>query len=114
MRPNDKRWNKNSWASWTTSDLPDIQLPSYTPLSPIPVGPEVDADSWGIRHRSNHTLAKWTHKDFAVEGSIGQGHFGVIARASMRSTGAIVALKMLHKKRSDLELVRREINIHSQ
>lgn len=117
MRPNDMLWNKKCCTPRTTTVLPDIQLPSFTPLSPISVGPNVDAESWGIRHRGSSidtTSAQWTPKHFVVEVSIGQGHFGAIARASIRSTGAIVALKMMHKNKSDLELVRREINIHSQ
>lgn len=118
MRLDVTLWKKRGTTTSTRASCAtasENQLPSFTPLPPIAVGPNVDAASWGSRRRqSTGATALWTPEDFLVEVSIGQGHFGGIMRARIRNTGDTVALKMLHKSKSDLVLLRQEINIHSQ
>jgi len=90
---------------------------AFAVLPSIPVGPAVDAASWGRRGNSNcntnKPAAKWTADDFAMDLRLGKGHFGNVYRAK-NNRKEYVAIKSFDKSKLEAHLLRREVNIQSQ
>lgn len=111
-----------------------MQVDQLSAIVPFHVGNAVSSGSWGRRFRRKKSLnAKegyWTAKDFQWEEQVGFGYFGEVYRAnylgredpdSVRRSKQ-VAIKSLKKDQilqnttsgsPALELIRREIAIHS-
>jgi hypothetical protein len=91
------------------------------------VGQEVHRQSLGRRtggsKASQPTSSPWTMQDFDISKEVGKGKYGVVFKAKYKSGTSNVAIKRFNKKRilkderkggKALELLRREIEIHSQ
>lgn len=100
------------------------------------LGPFVHRRSWGQRRKATNSESLWSSNHFTLEESLGHGHFGCVYRATHHyrneKTGGgggggkhgkqIVALKTFSKQEillqlehggRSLELLQREVNIHS-
>jgi serine/threonine protein kinase len=112
--------------------------PTRASLWMFPVGCAVHPRSWGCRRRKNRNECNsWSSADFSFRKKIGEGRFGKVFKAAYKPldgeeedtpsaelpVGRGVALKRFSKSKvlnanrkgvSNFDLLRKEVNIHSQ